>query len=255
MEAYDYAHQFLSLLNVFWKMFTSYIMLLLLLSHFSCVRLCATSWRQPIRLPHPWDSPGKNTGVGCHFLLQRMEVKSDSEVSLSCPTLCDPMDCSLPGSSVHGIFQARVLEWGATAFSVLHNSETRFSVLLCQVCKVCKNYKQTNFSTSRQHFFPPSHQVFVALSNSRSSCSQGEGLKTDFRIDAYFHEYQRKGKLEHDKHKTSWSWDSCMCCGSGRRKSSGDVGDHYCLPHQAHLLSVEHTIYSNFLENGNLWLF
>ena len=64
----------------------------------------------------PWDSPGKNTGVGCHFLLQCMKVKSKSEVAQFCLTR-DPMDCSLPGSSVHGIFQARVLEWGAIAFS------------------------------------------------------------------------------------------------------------------------------------------
>src|SRR5574342_182846 len=74
--------------------------------------------RQPIRLPRPWDSPGKNTGVGCHFLLQCMEVKSESEVAQSRPTLRDPMDCSPPGSSAHGIFQARVLEWVATAFSM-----------------------------------------------------------------------------------------------------------------------------------------
>ena len=73
--------------------------------------------RQPTRLPSPWDSPGKNTGVGCHFLLQCMKVKSESEVTQSCLTLRNPMDCSLPGSSAHGIFQARVLEWGATAFS------------------------------------------------------------------------------------------------------------------------------------------
>ena len=73
--------------------------------------------RQPTRLPHPWDSPGKNTGVGCHFLLQCMKVKSESEVSQSCLTLSDPMDCSLPGFSIHGIFQARVLEWAAIAFS------------------------------------------------------------------------------------------------------------------------------------------
>ena len=73
--------------------------------------------QQPIGLPCPWDSPGKNTGVGCHFLLQCMKVKSKSEVAQSCPTLRDPMDCSLPGSSVRGIFQARVLEWDATAFS------------------------------------------------------------------------------------------------------------------------------------------
>ena len=72
--------------------------------------------RQPTRLPHPWVSPDKNTGVGCHFLLQCMKVKSESEAAQSCPTLSDPMDCSLPGSSVHGIFQARVLEWGAIAF-------------------------------------------------------------------------------------------------------------------------------------------
>ena len=69
--------------------------------------------QQPTRLPHPWDSPGKNTGVGCHFLLQCMKVKSENEVAQSCSTLCDPTDCRLPGSSVHGIFQARVLEWGA----------------------------------------------------------------------------------------------------------------------------------------------
>ena len=62
---------------------------------------------QPTRLPHPWDSPGKKTGVGCHFLLQSMKVKSESEVAQSCPTLSNPMDCSLPGSSFHGIFQAR----------------------------------------------------------------------------------------------------------------------------------------------------
>ena len=69
--------------------------------------------RQPTRLPHPWDSPGKNTGVGCHFLLQCMKVKSESEVAQSWPTFHDPMDCSLSGSSVHEIFQARVLESGA----------------------------------------------------------------------------------------------------------------------------------------------
>ena len=68
---------------------------------------------QPTRLPHPWDSSGKNTGVGCHVLLQCMKVKSESEVSQLCPILSDPVDCSLPGSSVHGIFQARVLEPGA----------------------------------------------------------------------------------------------------------------------------------------------
>ena len=75
--------------------------------------------RQPTRFPRPWDSQGKNTGVGCHFLLQCLKVKSEREAAQSCPTLRDPMDCSLPGSSVHGICQARVLEWGAITFSVL----------------------------------------------------------------------------------------------------------------------------------------
>ena len=73
--------------------------------------------QQPTRLPHPWDSPGKNTGVGCHFLLQCMKVESESEVTQSCLTLSDPMHCSQPGFSIHGIFQATVLEWGAIAFS------------------------------------------------------------------------------------------------------------------------------------------
>jgi len=80
-------------------------MLLLLLSCVSRVRLCATPETAAHRLPRPWDSPGKNTGVGCHFLLQCMKVKSESEVAQSCPTPSDPMDCSLPGS-IHGIFQA-----------------------------------------------------------------------------------------------------------------------------------------------------
>ena len=74
--------------------------------------------QQPTRLPHPWDSPGKNSGVGCHFLLQCMQVKIESEVTQSCLTFSNPMNCSLPGSSIHGIFQARVLEWGAIAVSM-----------------------------------------------------------------------------------------------------------------------------------------
>ena len=78
--------------------------------------------RKATRFPCPWDSPGKNTGVGCHFLLQCMKVKSEREVAQSCPTPRDAMDCSLPGSSVHGIFQARVLEWRAVAFSVMYSA-------------------------------------------------------------------------------------------------------------------------------------
>ena len=92
-------------------------LLLLLLSCFVSDSVRPHRW-QPTRLPCPWDSPGKNTGVGCHFLLQCMKVKSESQVAQSCLTLSDPLDCSPPGSSVHGVFQARVLEWGAIAFSI-----------------------------------------------------------------------------------------------------------------------------------------
>ena len=97
-------------------------LLLLLLSRFSHVRLCNPIDGSSPSLHRPWDSPGKNTGRGCHFPLQCMKVKSESEVAQSCPTLSDPMDCSLPGSSIHGIFQARVLEWGAIAFSTPLNA-------------------------------------------------------------------------------------------------------------------------------------
>ena len=81
---------------------------------------------QPTRIPRPWDSSGKNAGVGCHFLLQCMKVKSESEVAQSCPTLKHPLDCSLPSSSIHGIFQARVLEWGAIAFSAKRQAAHRY---------------------------------------------------------------------------------------------------------------------------------
>ena len=90
---------------------------------------------QPTRLCHPWDSPGKNTGVGCHFFLQCMKVKSKSEVVQLCLTLHDPMDWSLPGSSVHGIFQARVLEWVAIAFSNINvQLSTIFSLSQILIC-------------------------------------------------------------------------------------------------------------------------
>ena len=100
---------------------TLFLLLPLLLSHFSLSNSVRHHRRQPTRLLCPWDSPGKNTGVGCHVLLQSMKVKSESEVTQSCLTSSDPMDCSRPGSSVHGIFQARVLEWGAIAFSTTHS--------------------------------------------------------------------------------------------------------------------------------------
>ena len=83
--------------------------------------------QQPTRLPHPWDSPGKNTAVGCHFPLQCMKVKSGSEVAQSCLTLSDPLDCGLPGSSVHGIFHARVLEWVAFSGLECYQSKNQYA--------------------------------------------------------------------------------------------------------------------------------
>ena len=103
----------------------------------------------PTRLPCPWDSPGMNSGVGCHFLFQCMKVKRKSEVAQSCLTLSDPMDHSLPGSSVQGIFQARVLGWGASAFSELRDNYTQIScyinlakisntgIFMSQICLNC----------------------------------------------------------------------------------------------------------------------
>ena len=100
--------------------------------------------RQPTRLPRPWDSPGKNTGVACHFLLQCMKMKSESEVAQSCPTLSDPMDCSLPGSSVHGICQARVLEWGAIAFSGTLIHSWKESKMVQPLWKTVWEFKRLN---------------------------------------------------------------------------------------------------------------
>ena len=105
----------------------------------SC-RLCATP--QTAAYQAPWDSPGKNTGVGCHFILQCVEVKSDSEVAQSCPTLRGPLDCSLPGFSVHGIFQAKVLEWFAIVFST---PETNTTLLIKEPACQCRRRKRQGF--------------------------------------------------------------------------------------------------------------
>ena len=98
----------------------------LLLSHFSRVRLCATPETAAHQAPPSLGFSRQEHWSGLPFLLQCMKVKSESEIAQSCPTLSDPIDCSLPGSSVHGIFQARVLEWGAIAFSEI---KTRSSIL------------------------------------------------------------------------------------------------------------------------------
>ena len=111
--------------------------------------------RQPTRLPRPWDSPGKNTGVGCHFLLQCMKVKGESEVAQSCPTLRDPMDCSLPHSSIQGIFQARVLEWGAISFSkIVHYLQWNRFWLSSQIKKKVRLNIPVSFSLFMSYFTP-----------------------------------------------------------------------------------------------------
>ena len=106
--------------------------------------------RQPTRLPRPWGSPGKNTGVGCHFLLQCMKVKSESEVTQSCPILSDPMDCTLPGSSAHGILQARVLEWDAITFSE-NNNDSLISIHYNCTIIFCNRRRSFNFPASVHH--------------------------------------------------------------------------------------------------------
>ena len=106
--------------------------------------------QQPTRLCRPWDFPGKNTGVGCHCLLQCMKVKSESEVAQSCPTLSDPIDCSSPGSSVHGIFQARVLEWGAIALLISAEMGEWYTVLLISVEMGSSYYYSTDTTLSER---------------------------------------------------------------------------------------------------------
>ena len=132
-----------------------------LLSHFSRVWLCATHRRQPTRLLCPWDCPGKNTGVGCHFLLQCIKGKSESEVAQSCSTLCDPTDCSLRGSSIHGIFQARVLEWVAIAFS--DTSVASSFCLLWVILPWTWVYKYLFESSPFQLFWPYIHQKWSGI--------------------------------------------------------------------------------------------
>ena len=112
------------------------LLLLLLLSRFSCVRLCETPQMAAHQAPLPLGFSGQEHWSGLHFLLQCMKVKSESEVAQSCPTLRDPMDCRPPGSSVHGIFQARVLEWVAIAFSE-SNIKLNYLLLLLNASEIC----------------------------------------------------------------------------------------------------------------------
>ena len=121
-------------------------MLLLLSSSVVSDSMGPHRW-QPTRLLHPWDSPGKNTGVGCHFLLQCMKVKSECEVAQSFRTLSDPMDCSLSGSSIHEIFQASILEWGAIAFSTINIYQMR------TISRYCSRYCEYSKKKNRKKFF------------------------------------------------------------------------------------------------------
>ena len=141
---------------------------------------------QPTRLPWPWDSPGKNTGVGCHFLLQCMKVKSESEVAQSCLTPRDPMDCSPPGSSgpwdfpdkstgvgCHCLLRHNVSIGHQKALwwlAVSQNPRSWSSFAQTPTTKIWPSVKRRSRSTVRQgtsrHSFPRSQ---VALSFNRPS--------------------------------------------------------------------------------------
>ena len=130
---------------------------------FSRVRFCAAPQTAAHQAPRPWDSPGKSTGVGCHFLLQCMKVKSESEVAQSCLTLSDPMDCSPPGSSAHGIFQARVLEWGAIAFSATLGQKYTKS-------EEMENQRLTQVSEKEAHILAENEAININLILASSTC-------------------------------------------------------------------------------------
>ena len=139
--------------------------------------------RQPTRLCRPWDSPGKNTGVGCHFLLQCMKVKSESEVAQSCPTLGDPMDCSPPGSSLHEVFQARVLDWGATAFS--ERCPELGLKLCCHRPAIVQTFSSKMPHVARLHWVPQtlysvwSRRVLLSVPSQYKSEMKSSGLDED----------------------------------------------------------------------------
>ena len=135
--------------------------------------------RQPTRLPRPWGSPGKNTGVGCHFLLQCMKVKSESEGAQLCPTPSDPMDCSLPGSSVHGIFQARVLEWSAIAFSEHFSlAPSKWSGYICQAGRLTEShFVISGYAFLLLGVLPTSHHCVTLQLKPRLRCEAGPGTQ------------------------------------------------------------------------------
>ena len=154
-----FSNQLCKLPLIVWK---NVLSTLLLLSHVSRVWLCTTPEMAAHQSPRPWDSPGKNVGGGCHFLLQCMKVKSESEVVQSCPTLCNPMECSPPGSSVHGIFQAKVLEWAFNLKAFMQNYESKELELMSQ------QWSQNGIIKSTQLTLKQKREIwFVAISFSR----------------------------------------------------------------------------------------
>ena len=164
--------------------------------------------------PHPWDFPGKNTGVGCHFLLQRIEVKSESEVAQSRPTLCDPMDCSLPGSSIHGIFQARVLEWGAIAFS-----DIPISKLLIKRNEMPQNWEIcTRPLTHNMHF-----KITLEQSESSQAIKKLTWIlkKSRFPKNTWFNialkkrHFHEKNALVSTRFEIKFRWNQTSPCNTG----------------------------------------
>ena len=153
----------------------------------SCPTLCDPIDGSPTRLLCPWESSGKNIGVGCHFLLQCMKVKSESEVAQSCPTPSDPMDCSPPGSSVHGIFQARVLEWGAIAVSLLVHAS-----LCAQSCPTLCRGMDCNLPGSSVHgIFQSRVLEWVAVLSSRGFSRPRDGTHISYIYTGRWVLYQK----------------------------------------------------------------
>ena len=161
---------------------------LLLPSRIIHVRLCATPQTAAHQAPPSLGFSSKNTGVGCHFLLQCMKVRSESEVAQSCPTLSNPMDCSPPGSSVHGIFQARVLEWGAIAFSKTYGYQSRkggeikniyTSININEFKKWQKYFSYKHEAQSNILFFMDIFIMKVCMQNKISTCTKFIILRQD----------------------------------------------------------------------------
>ena len=180
----------------------------------SCPTLCDPTDSSPPGSPCPWDSPGKNTGVGCHFLLQCLKVKSEIEVSQSCPTLSDSMDCSPPGSSVHGIFQARVLEWvtlklvrGKVKLELESCSPMVLTPALERELKRLQSKDAKSQGTEESHFLSfilTGSEKVKAIGRSQKRGNGGIGLKTlSIRV------LTKSTSFSHPEHRT-WLCAKCV---------------------------------------------